>query len=168
MTTQYTVIHESVRLLSGFEDFTRELEAALGRLDLPALEKAGHDPEATTAAIASMQGEEGMTLFNVEDLGKLLSLNGPPRTAKRYFVGNYRRASQIISMDLRLGLYAPLRVLVYQAEDKTAYAEYDLPSSQFAGFGNELVKQSGLALDTKLKNLIALADGRGQKKTSSL
>jgi len=37
-----------------------------------------------------MQGEEGTTLFNVEDLGKLLSLNGPSKKAKRYFVGKYR------------------------------------------------------------------------------
>lgn len=164
MTRQYMVTHQTVKLDSGFGDFTRELEAALGRLDVPALEKAGQDKAATEAAIRSMQGAEGMTLFNVEDLGQLLSLNGPPRTARRYYVGNYMRAFQIVSADIRLGLYAPLRVLVYEAEDKTAYVEYDLPSTQFAGFDNELIAQSGLALDTKLQNLIVLADGRGHLK----
>ncbi|EHQ26115.1 DUF302 domain-containing protein [Mucilaginibacter paludis] len=158
METQYTVTHISVKLESGFAEFTRELEAALGRLDVPALTKAGHDAEATTLAIKAMQGEDGMTLFNIEDLGHLLSLNGPSRTAKRYFVGNYLRASQIISTDIRLGLYAPLRVLVYEAEDQTAYAEYDLPSSQFSMFGDELITKSGFGLDTKLKNIITLAD----------
>jgi len=164
METHYTVTHISVKLASSFADFTKELEAALGRLDVPALTKAGHNAEATTLAIKAMQGEEDMTLFNVEDLGHLLSLNGPPRKAKRYFVGNYLRASRIISIDLRLGLYAPLRVLVYEAEDQTSYAAYDLPSSQFSMFDNELITQSGFGLDAKLKNLITLADSRGKLK----
>lgn len=161
METQYTVTHISVKLNSGFVSFTRELEAALGKLDLPSLAKAGHNAEATEAAIKTMQGIEGMTLFNVEDLGHLLSLNGPPRTAKRYFVGNYLRASQIVSDDIRLGLYAPLRVLVYQSDDQSTHVEYDLPSSQFSNFGNELITKSGFALDTKLANLIAFADKQG-------
>jgi uncharacterized protein (DUF302 family) len=161
MTTEYLVTHVSVKLESNYEAFTGAFEAALGRFDVPALQKAGHDAGATETAIKSMQGEEGMTLFNVEDLGKLLSFNGPSRTAKRYFVGNYLRASQIISMDIRLGLYAPLRVLVYETEDKIAFVEYDLPSSQFSMFGNELIMKSGLGLDQKLKNLIAIADQRG-------
>ena len=162
MKTEYVVTHLSVKLASSFEGFTRELEAALKRLDVPALAKAGHDPVAVDLAIKAMQGEEGMTLFNVEDLGHLLSLNGPARTAKRYFIGNYQRASQIISMDIRLGLYAPLRVLVYETEDKTVYAAYDLPSSQFSTFGNELITQSGLGLDGKLERLIAICDERGK------
>ncbi|MET3501372.1 uncharacterized protein (DUF302 family) [Mucilaginibacter rubeus] len=164
METQYTVTHISIKLASGFDEFTQALEAALGRLNVAALTTAGHDADATNLAIKAMQGEEGMTLFNVEDLGHLLSLNGPSRTAKRYFIGNYLRASQIISTDLRLGLYAPLRVLVYEADDQTAYVEYDLPSSQFSRFGNELITQSGFGLDNKLKNLITLADERGKLK----
>ena len=162
MKIEYTVTHISQKLSSNFLAFTSEIEAALGRLDMPALQKAGHDAEATEIAIKTMQGEEGMTLFNVEDLGKLLSLNGPQRTAKRYFVGNYLRASQIISSDIRLGLYAPIRVLVYEAEDKAAYVEYELPSSQFSRFGDEMITKSGFGLDEKLKNLIAIADERGQ------
>ena len=162
METQYIATHLSIKLASDFTSFTSAFEAALGKLDLPALEKAGHDAQATEVAIKAMQGEEGMTLFNVEDLGKLLSLNGPPRNAKRYFVGNYQRASQIISADIRLGLYAPLRVLVYKTEDNNTYVEYDLPSSQFSMFDNDLISKSGLALDIKLKNLIALADEQGK------
>lgn len=161
MTTEYNAIHLSVTLQSNFEDFTRALEGALGRLDLEVLKKAGQDAEATAAAIKTMQGEEDMTLFNVEDLGYLLSLNGPPRKAKRYFIGNYMRAFQVVSAEIRLGLYAPLRVLVYAAADGTVHVEYDLPSSQFAQFDNELIQQSGLGLDTRLKNLITLADQRG-------
>lgn len=112
MENEYSVKHISVKLESTFEAFTAQFEAALGRLNFAALEKAGHDPVATETEIQKMQGEEGMSLFNVEDLGKLLSLNGPSKKAKQYFVGNYLRASQIISMDLRLGLYAPLRACI--------------------------------------------------------
>ena len=164
METSYLVTHLSIRLASGFSDFTRELEAALGRIDLPALQKANHDPIAIETAIKSMQGEEGMTLFSMEELGQLLSLTGPKRTARRYFVGNFLRASQIVSSEIRLGLYAPLRLLVYETEDKEAFVEFELPSSQFARFGDELITRSGLALDNKMKNLITIADERAKKQ----
>ncbi|MBT2560075.1 DUF302 domain-containing protein [Pedobacter sp. ISL-68] len=163
MKTEYFVTHLSVPLKSNYQAFTQELEKALGKLDLPALAKAGHDSKATELAIMAMQGEEGMTLFNLEDLGQLLSLNGPPRTGKRYFVGNYQRASQIISSDIRLGLYAPLRVLVYETENGSAHVEYELPSSQFSRFGVELITKSGLGLDGKLERLIAACDLRASK-----
>ncbi|MEO6282930.1 MAG: DUF302 domain-containing protein [Dyadobacter sp.] len=158
METQYLVTHISVKLTSGYEAFTQAFEKALGRLDLPALQQAKHDPQAVEAAIKAMQGQEGMSLFGIDNLGQLISLTGPPRTAKKYFVGNFLRASQIISGEIRLGLYAPLRVLVYEKEDKTAYVEYELPSSQFSRFGDPLITQSGIGLDGKLERLIAMCD----------
>jgi uncharacterized protein (DUF302 family) len=158
MKTEYLVTHLSIKLKSSFEAFTQELENALGKMDLPALANAGHDTEAADQVKLAIQGEEGMTLFNMEDLGHLLSLNGPFRKAKKYFVGNYQRASQIISDDIRLGLYAPLRLLVYEADDKSAHIEYELPSSQFSRFGNELITHSGYGLDGKLERLIESCD----------
>lgn len=123
MKTEYLVTHLSVKLKSNFETFTHELETALGKMDLPALAQAGHDPKAADLVKQAIQGEGGMTLFNLEDLGHLLGLNSPFKKAKKYFVGNYQRASQIISNDIRLGLYAPLRLLVYEADDQSAHIE---------------------------------------------
>lgn len=160
MISTYTVLHQSIHLMSSYAAFTEALEASLGKLDLKALATAGHDATASAQAISGMQGIEGLTLFHTEDLGALLSLNGPERKAKRYFVGNYSRASQIIRQDIRLGLYAPLRVLVYETEDGKAVAEFELPSTQFARFEDELIRQSGLALDHKLETAIKLTDQR--------
>lgn len=158
MKIEYLVTHVSVKLGSQYEAFITAFERSLGKMDLEALQKAAGDPLARQAAIEAMQGEEGMTLFSSDNLGQLLSLTGPKRTAKRYFVGNFQRASQIISSEIRLGLYAPLRVLVYENEDKIAYVEYELPSSQFSRFGDALITQSGFGLDGKLERLIALSD----------
>jgi uncharacterized protein (DUF302 family) len=163
METQYLVTHISVKLKSRYDAFTAAFEQALGKLDLPSLQKAGHDPQALEAAIQAMQGQEGMSLFSVDNLGQLLSLTGPLRTAKKYFVGNFQRASEIISGEIRLGLYAPLRVLVYEAENGNAYVEYELPSSQFSRFGDELITQSGFGLDGKLEKLINSCDEHAAK-----
>ena len=47
MTIKYSVTHISWKLSFSFESFTRELEAALGKLDVTAPQKVGHDAEAT-------------------------------------------------------------------------------------------------------------------------
>lgn len=158
MEKEYSATLVSVNLQSTFEAFTQQLEASLGRLNLSALEKAAHDPVVVEAEIKKMLGEESLVLFTVEDLGQLLSLTGQAKKAKRYFVGNFLMASKIISMDLRLGLYAPIRVLVYESEDSTVTVDYEKPSSLFSRLDNELISKTSLGLDTKLKNIIESSD----------
>ncbi|MBV8611861.1 MAG: DUF302 domain-containing protein [Singulisphaera sp.] len=52
-------------------------------------------------------------------------------------------------------LYAPLRVLLYEADDGTTCVEYDRPSSLFAQFGDDRVAWMAAALDQKLEDLAA-------------
>jgi hypothetical protein len=54
-------------------------------------------------------------------------------------------------------LYAPLRLLIYEAEDGGACVEYDLPSSLFGQFGEENVSRMAESLDRKLEALISTA-----------
>ena len=56
--------------------------------------------------------------------------------------------------DIRAGLYAPLRVLVYEADDESTRIEFDQPSSLFRQFDNPDVTTVARSLDTKLANLI--------------
>ncbi|GAB3788844.1 hypothetical protein GCM10028818_56210 [Spirosoma horti] len=164
MEKDYSAILVSVNLESTFEAFTQQLEASLGRFNLSALEKAAHDPVVVEAEIKKMLGEESLVLFNVEDLGNLLSLTGPAKKAKRYFVGNFLMAAKIISMDLRLGLYAPIRVLVYESDESKVIVNYEKPSSLFSRLENELISKTSLGLDAKLKNIIESSD----KKATAL
>ncbi len=55
------------------------------------------------------------------------------------------------------GLYAPLRALIYEADEGKSYIEYDRPSSFFGQFGDERVNMMAATLDQKLADLAATA-----------
>jgi uncharacterized protein (DUF302 family) len=154
------ITHVVVKLNTSFENFTGRLEGALGRLDLELL--AGHfkSPESVQDAIKKMEGYQGLMLFNKYDHGSLLTVIYAPRKAIHYMIGNPLIASTMTRYDLRAGLYAPLQAVVYEAEDKTAYIEYDLPSDLFGQFGNTDVTSTGKSLDDKFDKLIKKADSR--------
>jgi uncharacterized protein (DUF302 family) len=83
---------------------------------------------------------------------------GSPKKAKQYVVGNPLIAMTMTRHDIRAALYAPLRVLVYEAEDRTTRVEFDQPSSLFGQFDHPEVMSVGLSLDKKLANLIRKAE----------
>jgi uncharacterized protein (DUF302 family) len=57
------------------------------------------------------------------------------------------------------GLYAPLRVLVYEDNRGRTYLEYDKPSSLFGQFNDDRITTVASLLDRKLEDLIAEAVG---------
>jgi uncharacterized protein (DUF302 family) len=59
--------------------------------------------------------------------------------------------------DIRAGLYAPLRVLLYENDEGKTCVEYDKPSSLFGQFGNAKVTAAATMLDRKLEQLVAKA-----------
>jgi uncharacterized protein (DUF302 family) len=152
--------HQVVALASGFEKFTQKLVALLGHLDAAILARAGTEPEYVRDQLRKMGGEQDLMLFGTLDHGTGLVLMGGPRKARQYTIGNPLVAIQMTQHDIRAGLYAPLRVLVYEAADHIAYAEYDLPSALFGQFGNAAVTAVAQELDEKLRQLLAKADAQ--------
>ena len=59
--------------------------------------------------------------------------------------------------DLRAGLYAPLRVLLYEDERGRTCLEYDRPSSLFGQFNDDRIAPVAAMLDRKLEALVAAA-----------
>jgi uncharacterized protein (DUF302 family) len=53
--------------------------------------------------------------------------------------------------DIRAGLYAPLRVLLYEDDEGKSCVEYDKPSSLLGQFGNAEVTKVAAMLDRKLE-----------------
>lgn len=162
MTAQHTstaiqVVHESIELPVGYDDFIRRFEAILGRFD-PAVEPlVVNDPDAAAERIGKMAGEQGLMIFATQDHGALLAIAGTPRKAKRYHIGNPLIALQMTQHDIRAGLYAPLTVLVYETGPSTVRAEFDRPSSLFGQFDNPAVTRVATELDTKLRKAIETA-----------
>ena len=152
------VKHVTVIVHSTYGQFTKQLEGLIGRFDASVMVNVEKDPKLVVKQLEAMEGEQGLMLFGTQEHGKLLNIAGAPRKAIQYYIGNPIIASQMTRRDIRAGLYAPLRVLVFEAEDKQVHVEYDLPSTLFGQFGNNAVTKVGAALDTKLLILIKKAD----------
>jgi len=151
--------HISLTVEKPFEQFQAALEEQLGLFDPAAYEglKEGGDPEAARARLESLVGPSGFMLFRTSDHGRVLRLVGQPRKAIQYLLGNPLFAVEMTRYAIGAALYAPLRLLAYEAEEGKTCVEYDLPSSLFGQFGDERVDRIAESLDQKLEALIATA-----------
>lgn len=162
-----TISVEHVTLTSEkpFADVVSKLEARLGqfrakgRHAVQVLIGEGKLAEARAAIQASV-GPSGFMLFGTSDHGALLQLAGRSAKAIQYIVGNPLFALGMTQHDIRAGLYAPLRVLIYENPQGKTWVEYDRPSSLFGQLlGNERVTAVAVMLDEKLRRLAEGAAG---------
>jgi uncharacterized protein (DUF302 family) len=157
--TRITVDHVRVVADKPFDQVVKAFEQQLGQFN-PEISKslaAGEDAEKIRAQIEAMVGPSGFMLFWTGDHGALLRLAGQKKKAIQYLVGNPLFALQMTQHDIRAGLYAPLRVLIYENEEGKTCVEYDKPSSLFGQFGNAKVTDVAKTLDRKLEQLVAKA-----------
>ena len=114
--SRFDVEHVCLTTDKPFEEVANDLVRQLGRFDpeILRLALASRDPEQARAKINSMAGPSGFMLFGTSDHGMLLGIVGRPRKAVQFVVGNPAIALEMTQHDLRAGLYAPLRLLVYQ------------------------------------------------------
>jgi uncharacterized protein (DUF302 family) len=160
MERSIEVDHVSLTINANFERLTRTLEQLLGRFDDVLLDELETDPGSVAERLKEAAGEEGLMLFNVYDHGKLLNIYGNPKKARQYVLGNPLIAAMMTRHDIRAGLYAPLRLLVYEADDQSTHIEFDQPSSLFGQFNNPEVTAVAQSLDTKLASLIKQVEER--------
>jgi uncharacterized protein (DUF302 family) len=151
--------HVHVETEKPFGEVAAAFEARVGMIDPAVYERLrnGDDPEAVRARLEGMAGPSGFMLFRASDHGALLRLVGQTKKAVQYLLGNPLFAIQMTQHDVRAGLYAPLRVLVYEDEEGKTCVEYDRPSSLFGQFGNAKVTDVATMLDQKLGQLVAEA-----------
>jgi uncharacterized protein (DUF302 family) len=152
-----TIEHVHVESEKPFGAVTAALEARMGKFDPAVYEelRSGADPEAIRVRLERMAGPSGFMLFGTSDHGALLRLVGQTKKAVQYLLGNPLFAIQMTQHDVRAGLHAPLRVLVYEDEEGKTCVEYDKPSSLFGQFGNAKVTDVATMLDQKLRQLVA-------------
>ena len=154
-----TVDHVRVVADKPFDQVIKAFEQQLGQFN-PEVYKAlsaGADAEKVRAKIEAMAGPSGFMRFMTSHHGALLRLAGQKKNALQYLVGNPLIAMQMTQHDIRAALYAPLRVLVYESEQRKTSVEYDKPSSLFGQFGNAKVTDVATMLDRKLQQLVAKA-----------
>jgi uncharacterized protein (DUF302 family) len=157
--TRITVEHVRVVADKPIDNVAKAFEQQLGQFD-PEVYKlltTGEDPDKVRAKLEAMVGPSGFMLFRTSDHGSLLRLVGQKKKAIQYLVGNPLFAVQMTQHDVRAGLYAPLRVLIYENDQGKTCIEYDRPSSLFGQFGNAKVIAVATMLDEKLEKLVAKA-----------
>jgi uncharacterized protein (DUF302 family) len=103
--------------------------------------------------------EEGpeLSIFLFRDHGRVLKIIGRSSNAVQYEIGNPFTASKMTRYRLAAGLYAPLRVILYEDEMGGSIFEYDKPSSLFGQFGDEQVTAVAHGLDVALERALQRA-----------
>ena len=156
MERKIEVGHVSMNINADFKSFTCAFELLLGNLDRSVFNET--DPSIIEKCLKEMSGEEDLMLFEVLDHGNLLNIIGSPRKAKQYVIGNPLTAIEMTRHDIRAGLYAPLRMFVYETDNQSTRIDFDQPSSLFGQFNNPNVTTVAQSLDKKLVNLIQEAE----------
>jgi uncharacterized protein (DUF302 family) len=161
-TSTFTTTHIRVQTEKIFGEVTRDFERQLGKFDpavFQALRPDADRADDARARIEAMAGSSGFMLFGTMDHGALLSIFGVKTKAIQYVLGNPLIAVQMTQHNLAAGLYAPLRVLVYEDDRGRTCLEYDEPSSLFGQFNDDRITTVAGLLDRKLEDLIAEAVG---------
>ena len=102
------------------------------------------------AELKKIQGDAGLVIFSVATHGDWLQILSGKRSAVQYVIGNVLVSTKMTRHVLAAGLYAPLRIMLYENNAGTATFEYDRPSSLFGQYGIESVTAVAKELDQKI------------------
>src|ERR1700722_2683199 len=154
-TSIIPVEHVVVRTKKPYAEVKDALETRLGRLnsDIRALLRENKVDE-LRAALTKLAGRDGLAIHYEAAHGDWLVLNGGRRNGNVYYIGNVLSAVAMTRQNFGAGLYAPLRVAVYEDGDGTTF-EYDKPSTLFAQFRDAKIDEVARTLDDRLSALIA-------------
>jgi uncharacterized protein (DUF302 family) len=145
------VEHITMKTAKKFAEVEAALEGIVPPLD-PAIAAAltsGDEQRAT-----ELERGAPLFVFLKRDHGALLQVTGRRRKALQYEIGNPHTASKMTRHRLAAGLYAPLRVMLYEDETGGSIFEYDRPSSFFGQYNDERVAEVGPYLDTALEAVL--------------
>ena len=156
-TKLFTVEHIRIVSTRSFGDVRAALESRVQALALdrvvPLMKKG--DMAGARAELERQASPAGLSIMYTLEHGVGLAVElGNPRPAVAYGIGNFVVAISITKHNLAAGLYAPIRVVLYGADDGTAVIEYDRPSSTFALFGDTGIDVVAKQLDMTLKNML--------------
>jgi uncharacterized protein (DUF302 family) len=148
------VEHITMKTPKGFAEVEAALERTLPQLDpqIAAALVSGDEQRAT-----ELERGAPLFIFLKRDHGALLQVTGRPRKAVQYEIGNPHTASKMTRHRVAAGLYAPLRVMLYEDETGGSIFEYDKPSSFFGQYGDERVTEVGRYLDAALEGALRKA-----------
>ena len=155
--TAQRVTIEHIRIISPkpFAEVKAALESRLKRYDdHVALMIRNGDVEGARAELERIASPTGLMILQTLNHGVALALRGKPRNAMQYGIGNVLTATEMTRYQLAAGLYAPIRVILYENEGGGSTIEYDRPSSLFGNLGSKEIDAVAGRLDEQLLSLL--------------
>lgn len=155
-----TVQHVTVSSPKPYAAVKHDLEARLGKLDdhIRQLAREGKADE-LRAALEKVVGSDGLVWHYTGTHGEwLIMKGGQVKPVTEYFIGNILSAVEMTSVNYAAGLYAPLRIVLYENAQGGSSIEYDLPSTQLAQFHSPQIDAVGRTLDERLARLVAAVE----------
>ena len=153
-TTIIPVQHVVMKTKKPYTEVKAALETRLGRLDSDILRLLRENKvDELRAALEKLVGRDGLAIHYVAAHGDWLILNGGRRNGIVYYIGNVLSAVAMTRQNFGAGLYAPLRVAVYEDENGTTF-EYDKPSTLFAQFHDPKIDEVSHSLNDRLAALL--------------
>jgi hypothetical protein len=151
------VSHVIIESAKPFAEVGASLEGLIWPIDpeIPALLADG----ITDRLKQRLEAAPELSIFLTRDHGGLLGIYGRVRRAVQYEIGNPLTASTMTRHNLAAGLYAPLRVVLYEKDSGGSRFECDLPSSLFGQFGDERITEVARELDVALERALSSAAG---------
>lgn len=148
------VEHVKMETTKKFGDVAAALEGGVLQLD-PDIAEALADGDEQRAT--ELERGAPLFIFLKRDHGALLEVIGRTRNALQYEIGNPHTASKMTRHCLPAGLYAPLRVILYEDEKGASIFEYDKPSSLLGQYDDERVSEVARGLDRELERALRRA-----------
>lgn len=150
------VQHVTVTINRPYVDVKRALESRVNKLDdsMRVLLKEERIDELKTA-LQDAAMEYGLLIHYTALHGDWLILNGGRKPTTAYLIGNVLSAVQMTSINYGAGLYAPLRVVLYENDQGGSTVEYDKPTTLFGQFGVPSIDEMAKSLDERLAKLLA-------------
>ncbi|MGF6781835.1 uncharacterized protein (DUF302 family) [Paraburkholderia sp. GAS334] len=154
--TQTIIDHVTVSSSKPYASVKQDLESRLGRLDdhIRTLLKQ-NKVEELRAALQRAAANDGLVIHYIGVHGDWLVLKGQHKNGTEYFTGNVLTAVEMTNVNVAAGLYAPLRIMVYENTQGGTTIEYDKPSTQLSQFHSAQIDAQGRSLDDRLAKLCA-------------
>lgn len=158
--TEKTLIpHEVIRLdlpvHESYDDFLQRFESAVPAFNRERAAELAERKAPWSEIVADVRttAPNGFLLYWKLDLTPMMSLAGNKRRATEYLMGNHVIAETMYRDDPAVGLYVPLRCIVYEGDGESRFA-IEQPSTTLSSLGWDEIAQVGRDLDHKLATLL--------------
>jgi uncharacterized protein (DUF302 family) len=153
-TRTYANEHVTIRSSKPFAETQAKLHSLVPRIDdgIFILLRYGE----ADRALRELEASANLSIFSFRDHGALLAVAGQKRQSIQYDIGNPLTASKMTRHQLSAGTYAPIRVLLREDGEGSAF-EYDRPASVFGQFGDAQVDAVARRLDSDLQAVLEAA-----------